>query len=272
MLRHLSVGLSALALLSTEAVAWERNHTMRGSGWFEGENARFGRLDLREAQLTVRENGEFAVTLFVRNERYLVRGRWDRRGRGNVDRIEIRDAFGRRASGTGTLQYGFDDARPERLMLRGRTQEGSFTAELRDEARFDRDDRGRDDRNRDDRGRDRRDRDWDNWGWGGGFDANERGNGWLRQDVGPDLSFDRMRVRLDANRNAVVYLEGRRQTMALRGRWTQDRDDDVRIELSSVNEVDARGRVELRRNRGGVDRLTGSGRTQRGRFEVRFER
>lgn len=274
MLRHLSVAACALAITAADAHAWERNYTLRGSGWFDGENTRFGRLTMREARLTLRENGEFAVTLFVRNERYLLRGRWDRRGRGNVDRIDLRDAFGRRASGSGTLQYGFDGDHPERLSLRGRTSEGTFMAEIRDEEWFDRGNRDRDNRDRDDR--DRRDRDRDrndnDWGWGGSFDATERGNGWLRQDVGPEQSYDRIRVRLEGNRNATIVLEGRRQSLQLRGRWTQDRDNDVRIELTSVNEVAARGRLDLRRNRGNVERLDGNGRTEMGRFEVRFER
>lgn len=376
---------------ATAAFADERNYTLRGEGWFDGNNARFGRLPMHEVRMTVRDNGEFAVTLFVRNERYLVRGRWDRRGRGNVERIDLDQAFGQRASGRGTLQYGRMGNAPERLVLEGRTSDGTFRAEIADDrgprwdAR-DRDDRGwfelgrngrlvedlrldsrgtgtlrmaraRDGRvnalrahlrtNRDVRidldrptsgtihgeiiavtgntvrvrvrevlgarangeievimrdrnelsqlrgaggsddgswqldfdgdgrgGRwDRDDRDdrGDRDRWFGAFESNDRGNGRLRQDVGPDLEFDRLRVRLEANGNAWIGLEGRRQSVQLRGTWRAD-GRDVRIDLDAINEMRARGRLTLERSGSRVERLDGDGRTDRGRFDVRFGR
>jgi hypothetical protein len=367
----------------------ERNYTLRGEGWFDGGNQRFARIDLREARMTLRDNGEFAVTLFVRNERYLVRGRWDRRGRGNVERIDIHQAFGSAASGSGTLHYQRDAGQPERLTLEGRTRDGAFRAEISDGRGYDWNDprnregfeigRGtrlytnldvetsgsgtlryadaRDGRfarvravlrtNRDvhlefegrTRGvlraeitdirdgrvtaqvrelmgsradgelrlvfRDRafvervegggrasngswqldfdgraggwngRDDDWgrnDDWGWEGrGSDVDERGSGWLRQDVGPSLTFDRMRARLDHNRVARIWLEGRRQTVEIRGEWRED-GNGVSIEMQSVNGTRARGRLELRRTGWNGSQLTGEGRTDLGRFEVRFQR
>lgn len=262
MIHHLSVLLLAAGAAAWDAPARERNFTMRGDGWFDTGNARFGQVAMREARLTLRDNGYFAVTLFVRNERYLVRGRWDGRGNGNVERFTIEDAFGRRADGSGTLFFDRNDDDPRRLTLNGRTSAGPFRAELAVDRRDDRwrgDDRWRDD----DRQRD------DNWGPGRAFESNDRGEGWLRQDVGPSMTFDRMRVTLAADRGAVIRLEGRRQTLHLRGTW-RDSGNGVTIELSGVNELRAWGRLELDRDGRRVRSLDGTGRTEMGRFEVRF--
>lgn len=393
MRRQLSAALIAVAALSTSAVAAERNYTIRGDGWFDTGNTRYGRLPMREARLTLRDNGEFAVTLFVRNERYLVRGRWDRNNRSEIERIDINDAFGQRASGNGSLAYRFRGGQPVRLELDGRTNDGTFRASIVDPANDEWNDRDRNDRRddfdlgrgnrlsrtintnvvgngtlrlsgirdgrleevrvrmeqdrdvrlefsqptrgtvraeiievRDNRvtarvsevygrrasgeiqivmrswdmvdringsggsdngswqldfdGRSRRDGDWNNGGWndgrdgdwnGGRRDMNERGNGWLRQDLGPALSFDRIRVLLEVDRDAVIQLEGRRQSLTLRGRWSGV-GDVVRIELTQVNERGARGTLEVRRDGNRLRLVEGDGRTDRGRFEVRFNR
>lgn len=373
---------------ASAALAGERNYTLRGDGWFDGNNARFGRLAMREVRMTLRDNGEFAVTLFVRNERYLVRGRWDRRGRGNVERIDVDQAFGMRASGNGTLHFDRRANTPERLFIEGRTAEGAFRAEIDGARGFDwndprdRDERGRGELGRNGRlyedlqlssrgsgtlrmsrvrdgrvnavramlrtnrevrielerptagtirgeiigvsgytvrvrvtdvfgarangemdvmlrGRDdlarirgaggsddgswqldfdgdgRGGRDWDprddRGGWMGSFESNDRGEGRLRQDVGPDMEFDRLRVRLEPNGMAWIGLEGRRQSIELRGRWRPD-GRDVNIDLDGINEMRAWGRLTLRRSGTRVERLEGDGRTDRGRFEVRFGR
>lgn len=392
MRRHVSAALIAIVVLNTPALAAERNYTIRGDGWFDTGNARFGRLPMREARLTLRDNGEFAVTLFVRNERYLVRGRWNRNGRSDIERIDINDAFGQRASGNGSLAYRDRNGQPVRLELEGRTNDGTFHASIVDPTNDEWNDRDRNDRrddhvlgrgnrlsrainttiigsgtlrlsgirdgrleavrvhmeNRDVRlefsqptrgtvraeiadirenritarvtemyghrasgqlvivmrdrdmvdrmngsggsdggswqldydGRSRRDGNWnDDWnddrdgGWNGGRrDMNERGNGWLRQDIGPSISFDRVRVILEQDRDAVIQLDGRRQSILMRGRWSGV-GDAVRVELTQVNEMRARGTVEVRRDGGGRLRLVeGDGRTDRGRFEVRFNR
>ena len=394
MVRHLSALLLAAATLSSEAAARERNYTIRGDGWFDGSNQRYGRLSLREARLTLRDNGEFAVTLFVRNAQYLVRGRWNRRGRGNanVEGIAIDNAFGQRATGNGTLHYRRRGGVPDRLTLEGRTTSGPFHAEISDDRGdawddpLERDDRragvelGRGNRlyadidasatgegllrlagirdgrleavrvrmgtNRDvrldferptrgtvrgqvtdirgdrvvvrvtdvygarasgevvvemrDRGmveringsggsddgswqldfdaRTRgRDGGWDGGGWGddwgrgGAFESDDRGTGRLQQEVGPSLAFDRMQVTLAANRDAVIQLAGRRQTVRLRGRWAGD-GDRVWVDLSGINEKWASGRLELRRDGWGMASLRGSGQTDLGRFEVTFSR
>jgi hypothetical protein len=388
MYRALLVALLGI-VPATDALADERNYTLRGDGWFDGNNARFGRLPMREVRMTLRDNGEFAVTLFVRNERYLVRGRWDRRGRGNVERIDLNQALGQRASGNGTLHYARNGNTPERLFIEGRTRDGAFRAEITDERGFDWNDRrDRDERARFELGRNGRlyedlqldargngtlrmsrvrdgrvnavraqlrtnrdvridldrptagtirgeiiavtgnqvrvrvqevlgvrangeieivvrdrnelstirgaggsddgswqldfdgngrggrweenDRD-DRTGGFGAFESNDRGNGRLRQDVGPDLEFDRMRVRLEANGSAWIGLDGRRQSVQLRGTWRAD-GRDVRIDLDAINEMSARGRLTLERSGTRVDRLQGDGRTDRGRFDVRFAR
>lgn len=391
MRRQLSAALIAIATLSASAMAAERNYTIRGDGWFDTGNDRYGRLPMREARLTLRDNGEFAVTLFVRNERYLVRGRWDRNNRSDVERIDINDAFGQRASGNGSLVYRFRGGQPVRLELDGRTNDGTFHASIVDPADGEWNDRGNNDRrddsdlgrgnrlnrainstvvgngtlrlsgirdgrleevrvrmeNRDVRlefsrptngavraeiteirdnritarvsemygrrasgeivivmrdrevvdrmngsggsdgggwqldfnGRSRRDDGWNddrdgewNGGWnGGGRDMNERGSGWLSQDVGPAMTFDRVRVVLDNDRDATIQLDGRRQSIVLRGRWSGN-GDVLRVELTQVNEMRARGSVEVRRDGGRLRLVEGNGRTDMGRFEVRFNR
>ncbi len=386
--------LSALLLATSASIAHadERNYTLRGDGWFDGGNPRFARLAMHEVRMTLHDNGAFAVTLFVRNERYLVRGTWDRRGRGNVTRIDLDQAFGTRASGTGTLVFVDDGRAPQRLVLEGRTGDNNFHAEIADDRRFDwndprdREDRGRfelgrgnrlyedvelsgngdgllrlaglrDGRigsvramlrtNRDvrieierpmrvtirgeiidvngprvrvrvqempggrasgelelvarsgdrlermtgsgsahdgswqldfydrggifDRGNDRGNDRGDD-GWGRAMESNTRGSGQMRQDVGPDLRFDRMRVRLESNRMAYITLESRergRQSLELQGEW-RGNGRDVTIDLTRVNTVQARGRLTLERFGNDVGRLDGDGRTNMGRFEVRF--
>jgi hypothetical protein len=385
MIHNVSVLLfAAAAAAATASVAVkERNFTLRGEGWFDSGNARFGQIPMREARFTLRDNGDFAVTLFVRNERYLIRGRWETRGNGNVERIVITDAFGQRASGNGTLIYDRGDNDPHRMVLNGRTGDGDFRAELssgrgddwegRDRPNASRDlmlgsgnrlyrdveaetdgtgllrmsgirdgrlntVRARMGTNRDARlefggptrgvvrgqvinvrdnrvvirveeilgaagtgemvvtmeNRERvdriegsgsgrngswhlefdgrsRDRIPGNDGWGRGFEFNERGSGWLRQDVGPTMNFDRMRVTLDPGRDALIRLEGRREPMVLRGRWRDD-GNVIRVDLSAINEMRARGRVELERDGRRVLSMHGNGQTDRGRFEVRFRR
>ena len=115
------------------------------------------------------------------------------------------------------------------------------------------------------RGDDRRDDRWED-----SFDRSERGSGQLRQDVGPSIAFDRMRVSLERNYEALIVLDGRRDPVRLIGRWTTGRDGDVTIALQRVNEMRASGRLELQRSRGSVTSLSGNGRTERGRFEVFF--
>ncbi|MBC7894748.1 MAG: hypothetical protein H7066_05005 [Cytophagaceae bacterium] len=388
MRRQLSAALIAIATLSEPAMAAERNYTIRGEGWFDTGNDRFGRLPMREARLTLRDNGEFAVTLFVRNERYLVRGRWDRNSRSDIERIDINDAFGQRASGNGSLAYRIRGGQPVRLELDGRTDDGTFHATIVDPAEGETNDRERDDRrndlelgrgnrltrainttvqgsgtlrlsgirdgrleevrvrmetNRDVRlefsqptrgavraeiveirdnritarvsemyghrasgqvvivmrdrdmvdringaggseggswqldfaGRSRRDGGWNDdrdGGWNGGRrDMNERGNGWLRQDIGPSMEFDRVRVLLEEDRDALIQLDSRRQSIVLRGRWS-GKGDVVRVELTQVNEMRARGALEVRREGGRLRLVEGDGRTDKGRFEVRFSR
>ncbi|MCC6318044.1 MAG: hypothetical protein IT361_10170 [Gemmatimonadaceae bacterium] len=386
MRRHWSAALIAVAALSARSEAAERNYTIRGDGWFDARSERFGRLPMREARLTLRDDGAFAVTLFVRNERYLVRGRWDRRGRPGLQRIDISDAFGRRASGTGSLVYSGWRDQPVRLELEGRTGDGDFRASIAaldarrdedDDDRFDFDlgngtrlrrtiattvdgtgtlrlsgirdgrlgtlrlrlERDREarlefgeptrgevraeitdirdrritlrvrevfgrrangelvvmmrDREQVDRingsggsdggswqldfdARNRRSDDWNGgWGndrdWGDRADLSMRGTGWLRQDLGPALQFDRVRVILGSDRDAEIALDGRGTTIRLRGR-VSGYGNTLRVDLTDVNELRATGVVELRRDGNRLRSLEGEGRTRLGRFEVRFGR
>ena len=389
MTRYVLALIAALGSSST-AGAVERNYTIRGSGYIDGGRAS-GRMELSEARMTLRDNGDFAVTLFTRGERLLVRGNWNRGGTGNVERISIENAWGQRAEGSGTIQYRRDgDADPERMVIEGRTRNGPFhvviddarlrRADTRDPGAWDRGGwdpnggvrPGNRDRLRSNidattngdgvvrmsgvrggdfssararlgtngdvrididhstkgtirgevqdvrgdrivarvtnmfgyagsgelvivmrgsadvaringsgtsrngswqldfdgngrRGDDRRDDRWED-----SFDRSERGSGQLRQDVGPSIAFDRMRVSLERNHEALIVLDGRRDPVRLIGRWTTGRDGDVTIALQRVNEMRASGRLELQRSRGSVTSLSGNGRTERGRFEVFF--
>ncbi len=385
MTRYVLALIAAVSFFGREAAAAERNYTIRGSGYIDG-GGRSERMALSEARMTLRDNGYFAVTLFTRGERLLVRGNWNRRT-GNVERITIEDAWGQRAEGTGTIQYRRDgDAGPERMVIEGRTRNGTFHVVIDEDRRrggntgdaggwdrggWDRDgdirpgNRGRlrsnvDAQSQGDgilrmsgvRGGDfstartrlgtngdvridierptngairgeiedvRGDRvtvrvtnvlgysgsgelvivlsgnndvaringsgtsrngswqlDFDGNGrrgndrWEDSWDRNERGTGQLRQDVGPSLAFDRMRVFLERDRQALIVLDGRRDPVRLIGRWSSGRSGDVVITLEQINEMRASGRLELRRSGGSATSLNGSGRTERGRFEVFF--
>src|SRR5688572_959098 len=104
MTRYVLALIAALGSSSSIAGAVERNYTIRGSGYIDGGGAS-GRMELSEARMTLRDNGYFAVTLFTRGERLLVRGNWNRSGSGNVERISIENAWGQSAEGSGTIQY-----------------------------------------------------------------------------------------------------------------------------------------------------------------------
>lgn len=103
------------------------------------------------------------------------------------------------------------------------------------------------------------------------FASNERGRGTIRQDDGPDLTFNRARVTLRGDRSAVIVLEGR-TTIELRGTWRAVGNDDVRVELQSVNEMRARGSVSVDAQGQRLRSFNGSGTTDRGRFSVTFRR
>jgi hypothetical protein len=390
MTRYVLALAAAAVSFASEATALERNFTIRGSGYVDA-GGRLGRLALHEARLTLEDNGDFAVTLFTSREQLVVRGNWDRRRTGNVQRLSIENAWGQRAEGTGTLQYRRDgDASPERLVLDGRMRNGTSFHAVIDETRrnptgdpggwdrggWDRDGgvrpgnrvrlrssidattygdglvrmasvRGGDfstvrarletdgdvridiDRStkgtirgevrdvRGDRiavqvidmfgyagsgeliltmraggnevaringsgtsrggswqldftGTTRRDDRWDDDRWGNGRDRTVQGTGYLRQDTGPSLSFERMRVSLNNDRDAVIILDGRRDPVRLRGTWTSGRNGDVIVNLTHVNDTRATGRVELTQGWGSGSELRGGGRTTRGRFDVQF--
>lgn len=128
---HLLVLLATGAALGSGTFAYERNYTIRGNGYVDGTGVA-GRLDLNEVRMTLRDNGYFAVTLFIRGERVLVLGNWDRRGT-NGERISIRSVGGQWAQGSGSLVYLRDgDSAPERMVLEGRTSRGSFNVMIQE--------------------------------------------------------------------------------------------------------------------------------------------
>jgi hypothetical protein len=263
MRRQLSAALIAVATLTTSAVAAERNYTIRGEGWFDTGNPRFGRVPMREARLTLRDNGEFAVTLFVRNQRYLVRGRWDRNGRSNLERIDIDDAFGQRARGNGTLAYRSRGGQPVRLELDGRTNEGTFRANIEDA------DAGGWERDRDDR-RDgfelgRRDR------LSRAIHASVSGEGLLRLSGIRDGRLDHVRVRM--NPNGDVRLEFAAPTRGVvHADIVQVRGNRVTARVREVFGRRASGElVVVMRSGDMVDHIRGSGNSERGGWQLDFE-
>jgi hypothetical protein len=382
-------------LVTGEVTVKDRTFTIRGNGYLDPTGPGL-RVPVTEARVTLRENRDFAATLFARGERILVRGTWDPRGSSAIERIDINDAFGTRAEGSGSIHFNGRGGNPVRFSLEGRTRQGPFRVEIRD--RDDEWNDRRDDPRRND-GDDRRavelgngdrvhrniDATTDGNGllrmagvrngnfsvsrvrlgtsrdatididrgtrgtirgqitdvrgarvairvtnmlgnratgeiiavmrgtheierlngsgrsdagsWQMDFESTERsarppgggredwdrrpgemeaavsGSGSLTQDIGPSLSFDRLRVRLQPNHDAVVTLQGRRQTISLVGRWSAGRMDDlVTIELGRVNEKRADGRLNLRMNSRAVEALDGAGRTDMGRFRVAFDR
>jgi hypothetical protein len=382
-------------LLSAPSGARDRTYILRGDGYMDPVGPG-SRVPVREIRLRLREDGAFSASIDARGERIDVRGTWHRRGKSNVDRLSIGDAFGARADGSGTLQFNRRGSeQPVRLFLEGRTRRGEFRVEMRDDGN-----RGRgDDRNdgdpmelgrgtrlfrgidatttgdgmlrmsgvRDGRfavmrarlatsreavididrgtrgtvrgeitdvsgytatlrvreimGRDAsgtieismhreheikrvrgsgtgakgswqldfdgpnsgRSTDdyggWDVGGWGReriplpDRRAREfaiRGRGTLTQDVGPTIVLDRLRILLQHNHDAVVTLEGPGPSVRLEGSWSEGRFGDVVIELGRVNEMHARGRVEMRVLAGSLEYFRGAGQTNLGRFDLHF--
>lgn len=357
----LSSVLITTIIISSPARA--REITLRGDGWFETGNSRFGRLPMREVKLRIEDTGDYSATLMVRGAQYTVRGRLEGQDRLGVERLSVAEALGGEAVGSGRLSYR-DGRQPTRLELDARTREGVLRAEIGENEVRDfsraieleeelvgrgllrassvRDGRLVGLRARV-RGADVRleysgstrgvlrgevlsargnritarvtelggrrasgdvelvltrastvDRVYgagssDDGSWQLDFTAVERryeesdrwserdrtivvrGAGWLRQDRGPDLRFERMEVMLDDTRSATIDLIGRRTTLRLMGRWRAS-GSGVRVDLSQVNEMPARGRLELARAGWEYNRLEGSGRTALGDFEVAFAR
>jgi len=398
MTRYVLGAALALALCVPQArgEATERNYTLRGDGYVDGFG-RSRRTSLREARMTLKDNGYFAVTLLANGQRVLVLGRWDGRRDGDRERFTVHSVGGEPFSGSGTVYYRARRGdEPTRLDLQGRSRTGVVTAAIQsdddrdgwDDDRWDR--RGRDD-DRNGRGVgnvripreidvtsngrgtvrmpwvrdgefsalrlrlqpngqfriDIRDRatgtiegeveefdegrmvlrvrrvmgvsaggeltlgmrnnveveraygsgtgDRGSWqldfagdgrstypadrGRNDRYDdnraikitANEKGRGTIRQDDGPDLSFDRARISIDRDRDAVIVLQGR-NTIRLRGTWRSVGNGNVRIDLDSVNEMRARGTIDVDVDGKRVRSFNGSGTTDRGRFTVNFRR
>jgi hypothetical protein len=377
--------LVSLLLSPTERLS-DRTYTLRGEGYLDPAGPG-SRVPVREVRLRL-HGGTFIATVDARGERIDVRGRWQARGKSQVERLEIEDAFGQRADGNGALHFkGRGDDRPVRLHLEGRTRHGGFRLVMDCDGERNRDwddvDLGRGDRWR--RGLDlttsgegllrmfgvrdgrftvmrarlsqsreavisidrptrgtvrgeiaRVDRNrvvmrvreimgsdtsgelefvlrtedeltsahgygtsrqgswqldfdgpasrggrgdvWDVGGWGrdrlpfpsrASREASARGSGTLNQDVGPTLTFDQARVSLSPDGSATLVLDGR-STVGVQGSWSERDYGATRIDVRQVNEMPARGQVELRFSRGVVEEVTGEGRTALGRFALHF--
>jgi len=100
--------------------------------------------------------------------------------------------------------------------------------------------------------------------------ATERGRGTLTQDVGPSLDIVQARVALRDDRNGRVVLEARRETVTIDGRWTQGNAGRIQFEIRRVNDLDASGRLVIRRDGRSFTVVEGDGRTPRGKFSIVF--
>lgn len=263
-------GLCPLAL-----PAQERNLTLTGRGTLEGERGIV--RDVREVRLTLRRNGEFAATIVARDRDVVVRGRWNRPGLGNVDRIEVQEAERAPVRGDGTLAYADRDAMiPRRLALSWSGRAGTYRLEVEDrDVGGYRDDRpGRpDDRDRpDDRERDR-DRDWrvgDRAGVYRNIDARADGDGRTRMSGVRGGAFSFVRARIGTGGDAILEIDAPTKG-EIRGRVDEVRGRRVTLRVRSVYGYDGSGTITVTlRDDDTVARIEGGGTGERGRWTLDF--
>lgn len=270
MTRNVLALVAALGALGSDAAALDRNYTIRGSGYVEG-GGRGGRMDLSEVRMTLHDNGDFAATLFTRGERVLVRGNWTRRGNGNVERIVIESVRGLRAQGSGTIQYRRDgDADPERLVLEGRTSNGTFHATI-DDTRW---------RNggSDPGG-------WDRGGWDPDgrtrpgssnrlrydIDATTYGDGTVRMSGVRGGDFSTVRARLGTDRAVRIDIDQSTRG-TIRGEIQDVRGERITVRVTDVFGYSASGDlVVVLRGTDEVARINGSGTSRNGSWQLDFD-
>lgn len=269
MTRYVLALIVAVGAFSGEAAALERNYTIRGSGYVDGVGS--GRMELSEVRMTLRDNGDFAVTLFTRRERLLVRGNWNRRS-GNVERIFIENVWGQRAEGTGTIRYRRDgDAGPERMVLEGRTRTGTFHAVIDDTRRRPNDTR--------DPGA------WDRGGWdrdggvrpgSGGrlrsrVDATTSGDGLVRMSGVRGGDFATARTRFETNGDVRIDIDHSTKG-TIRGEIQDARGDRIVVRVTDMFGYSAAGDlVVVMRGRSAIARINGSGTSRNGSWQFDFD-
>ncbi|MGQ0767101.1 MAG: hypothetical protein ACT4OZ_15745 [Gemmatimonadota bacterium] len=252
----------SLALPLALLISPDRSYTIRGSGYLDPTGPGV-RLALSEARVNLRDNREFEAVLFARGERVTIRGRWDRRGNGNVERIDISDAFGTRAEGQGTLHFAGRNDRPVRLALSGRTRHGSFHADIRDDDLRRDEPRRNDDDYRDAIGRGNR--------VFRNVDATTEGSGLLRMAGVRDGRFSMARMRLGTSREATLDIS-RSTRGTMRGEIVDIRNNVVRIQVREV--MGRRASGELVADMIGaheIERIRGAGSSDGGSWQIDFE-
>jgi hypothetical protein len=270
MTRYLLALIAALGTASDQAAALERNYTIRGTGYVDG-GGRAGRMDLSEVRMTLHDNGDFAATLFARGERVIVRGNWNRPGNGNVERLLIESVRGVSAEGSGTIQYRRDgDPDPERLVLEGRTRNGTFHAVI-DDTRL--------------RNVDRDPGAWDRGGWDPDgrarpgssnrlrydIDATTYGDGTVRMSGVRGGDFSTVRARLGTNRAVRIDID-RSTRGTIHGEIQDVRGDRITVRVTDMFGYNASGDlVVLLRGSNEVARINGSGTSRNGSWQLDFD-
>jgi hypothetical protein len=257
--------LAAVLLTSTAqlSAAQERNMTIQGDGYIE---TRRGRSPVREARMTLRPDGSFAVNLFTSgSQKVLVTGRWDRQRLGNVERINVDQLGGQRADGGGTLNFeDRDHELPRRLSLNGTTAGGRYQLSI-------------DSRRSDFPGDDPSDRPNTGGNYGSGstiyrnIDARAEGDGETRMDgIRGGGAFSVARARIGVGRDVIIDID-RPTSGSIRGTVRNVRGNRIDIDVNAVYGYKASGSMNVvLRDANEIGRLEGSGNGERGRWTLEF--
>lgn len=246
----------ALALVTANGAAQERNLTLVGTGSIDGGGT--APTDVREARMTLRTNADFAVTVVSRNTNLVIKGRWQRPTLGNVDRIEVREVGGVAVRGCGTLSYGDSERRiPRTLQLTWSDRAGSHHLELAT--------------------RDAEDDDSpDGWRAGAGaqvyrnVDARAQGDGVARMEGVRGGAYSVVRARVGTGGDVVVDVD-RPTRGEIRGRVRRVQGRRIEIAVLAIFGYTATGTITVRlRSADEVRALDGSGTGERGAWSLTF--
>ncbi|HVK03994.1 MAG TPA: hypothetical protein VM490_10990 [Armatimonadaceae bacterium] len=284
-------GLLLLATLLTTPTVQAQNFSETRRG--EGTLVRDGREDdsLREASISLRDDGSARLIFFGRRDRHTFEGRWTR-GRSNDVSLRLNGDFGGdRATATGDLYLPSNRRGFERVTLNGSADGRRFYI------RFEADGSGGrpwdNDWNSDwnngrpnrpsrpgDLGRgngrwdDRNDRgDWDDRGSRNDRDVSntQSGYGTARTADRGSYSLNRASVNIRSNDDVRVVFYGQ-TTQSFGGRVTRRNGENVYVRLEGDIDGDKtilEGYINVRRSGGGFDRIVLDSRSG-ARFNVNF--
>lgn len=248
--------LLAVAIVSVNAQAQERNLTLVGTGSIAGE--RSPATTVREARLTLRANAAFSVTLVGRKTTTLIKGTWQRPTLGNVDRIEVREVAGVAVRGSGSVSYADPARRSARTLQLDWTDRGErYHLQL---ATLDAED----------------DDSPEGWRAGAGaqvyrnVDARAQGEGVASMDGVRGGDFTIVRARIGTGGD--VELDVDRPTRGeIRGRVRRVRGKRIDVAVLAIFGYTATGTITVRlRSAGELGSLEGSGTGERGAWSTSF--